>query len=397
MRNDRDGFALPVALFALVVVGILVTGGFYMANQETRISHSGERATEAFYNAERGIAHALSRGWDPGYVQLEAWQADTIQPTDPDTYGHWAATVTSLGGNLFMVTSEGTAAANPNNGTASRRASKMVRLPNLDIDVPGALMTRGQINVRGNAEIHGTDTEPTHWSEEHCPTEHADRPGIVIDDLDNVEEDGNPEIEGDPPLEEDPDMADEDFLEFGELDWEDLTAPEMTDYQFSGNITEAPEPSLTQDEDTGEWHCDRGDSMNWGDPEFVESDPDDVDRYPCANHFPIIHIDGDASLEAGGVGQGILLVDGNLNIRGDFTFYGIVVVQGTFETEGSGNRIVGGVMAAADAEVDDQTYAGGSVVQSSGCAQERARTLAQASRPLALEGRSWADITAGAY
>lgn len=400
MRNHSRGFALPVALFALVVVGILVTGGFYMANQETRISHSGERATEAFYNAERGIAHVLGRAWSPTYADLDRWEETVVTPSDPDAEGHWTARITGLDHGLLLVSSEGTAAVNPDNGAALRKISQVVRIPALEMDVPGALMTRGGARITGSARIDGHDQNPPDWDDppgemdDFCPTEHPDRPGVVHDEGSEVQTDGGGEVEGDPPTMEDPDMTEEDFTQFGDLSWEDLTA--MADYSLPPGTINNTEPQLAQDEDTDDWYCDRSDPYNWGDPRFEEPDPDDPDRYPCANHFPIIHIDGDASIQSAGVGQGILLVDGDLDLQGDFTFHGIVVAQGSFETAGGGPRVMGGVMAA-NADLENQDYVGSSVVQTSGCAQHRARSMAQANRPMALEGRSWADITSSEY
>jgi hypothetical protein len=47
------------------------------------------------------------------------------------------------------------------------------------------------------------------------------------------------------------------------------------------------------------------------------------------------------------MGQGVLLVNGNLNIQGSFVYYGQVIVRGTLKLTGTGNHIYGGVMAAA--------------------------------------------------
>ena len=323
-----------------------------------------------------------------------------MTPGDPDAEGHWTATVTSLDNGLFLITSEGTAAGNPSNGAATRRTSQVVRIPALELDVPGALMTRGGARVVGSARIDGYDQSPSDWEnpptggDSFCPGEYPDRPGVVADEGSEVQEQGGGEVIGDPDHVEDPDMTEEDFTQFGDLSWEELTA--MADYSLPPGTINNTGASLTHDEASDTWNCDRGDVMNWGDPNFEEPDPDDPDRYPCANHFPIIHVDGDASIQSAGVGQGILLVDGDLDLQGDFTFHGIVVVQGAFETAGGGPRIKGGVMAA-NAELESQDFAGSSVVQSSGCAQYRARNMAQANRPVALDGRSWADITASGY
>ena len=65
--------------------------------------------------------------------------------------------------------------------------------------------------------------------------------------------------------------------------------------------------------------------------------------HACENYFPIIFVNGDANIQSGGMGQGILLVAGGLDLRGDFSFYGVIIVQGKFETQGNGKRISGGV------------------------------------------------------
>ena len=71
--HSRRGFALPAAVFALVVVGVLVTGGFYLARQETRIGMASERATAAFYLSERGAAEVMAE-WDMStFGSLSPW------------------------------------------------------------------------------------------------------------------------------------------------------------------------------------------------------------------------------------------------------------------------------------------------------------------------------------
>ena len=96
---------------------------------------------------------------------------------------------------------------------------------------------------------------------------------------------------------------------------------------------------------------------------------------------------------SGGTGQGILLIEGDLDLRGDFVFNGVIIVQGKFKTQGSGNRIVGGVMAS-NADLKKQSLGGGSEVQYSSCAIEQAILgndgLTRA-RPLAL--RSFIDLS----
>src|SRR3989454_12548566 len=56
----------------------------------------------------------------------------------------------------------------------------------------------------------------------------------------------------------------------------------------------------------------------------------------CASYFPIVHILGSASIN-GVQGQGILLVDGSLDVQGGFQWFGITIVRGTLKTAGGGN------------------------------------------------------------
>ena len=157
----------------------------------------------------------------------------------------------------------------------------------------------------------------------------------------------------------------------------------MADIVLSGGsiTTMAPDSTIGGDCRTGQAF-----PSNWGNPQNPGA--------ACFDWFPLIHITGDANVQSGGVGQGILLVDGDLELRGFFVFYGIIIVQGSVSTEGSGNRVYGGVMAS-NAVFESQSFVGGSVVTNSTCAVSRAllknRNLTRV-RPLA--SRSWVDLSA---
>jgi hypothetical protein len=125
---------------------------------------------------------------------------------------------------------------------------------------------------------------------------------------------------------------------------------------------------------------------NWGNPDHLGA--------ACSEWFPIIHVTGTASIQSGGVGQGVLLVDGDLDLRGNFLFHGIIIVQGSLGTQGNGNRIYGGVMAS-NAAFESNSLVGGSVVTNSTCAVKRAiRNNAGLTRVRPLANRSWVDLSA---
>ena len=65
MRNltNRRGMALPLAIFALVIVGALVAGSFFIGWQEQRVGRNTVKLQQAFGAAEAG-AQATVANWD---------------------------------------------------------------------------------------------------------------------------------------------------------------------------------------------------------------------------------------------------------------------------------------------------------------------------------------------
>ena len=121
----------------------------------------------------------------------------------------------------------------------------------------------------------------------------------------------------------------------------------------------------------------RSDPWNWGAP----TQP----THPCFDYFPIIHAT-DIEIENGGVGQGILIVDGELEIEGlPFTWYGIIINHDEIEIED--NIVVyGAILMNGEIEIEDNP-----VIQYSQCVIDRAQ-LAQGLRSISLIGsRAWSS------
>jgi hypothetical protein len=100
-------------------------------------------------------------------------------------------------------------------------------------------------------------------------------------------------------------------------------------HRYSGGNFNGIQPSTTGSPAV----CNTSDPQNWGEP----LDPSG----PCGLFFPVIHINGDARVQSGGSvqGQGILLVEGDLDVRGAFEFFGLVLVKGQFESQGSNGPV----------------------------------------------------------
>lgn len=380
-HENAGGFALPAAVFALVVIGVMVTSGFFLARQETQIGVASENASQALYIAEEGI-NQVRLDWEPPAYNAMALWSDTLH-TGTTEGGEWEVTVTKTDSTNYFLEATGTVTEGGSQWSgATRRVGMLARVMFPTIDPPAAITTQGETTVSGNAEINGTDTSLTGRS---CP-QTEDKPGIMTNDTSQVDNQGQGNIDGDPPTQQDTTINNNTFTQFGELTYDDLV--EMATWHFQpGSNMNSLEPSLDANGD-----CDYSDQFNWGDPNNPSQ--------PCGDYYPIIHFGGGSdsrvTLQAGGVGQGILLVDGTLDLRGDFQFNGIVIVQGSFETQGSGAsapRITGGVYAG-NANLESQNYTGGSVVTNSTCAvQEAVRKSATASRPLPMSMRSWVDLT----
>jgi len=95
-----------------------------------------------------------------------------------------------------------------------------------------------------------------------------------------------------------------------------------------------------------------GPGDDWGTPTpgATEDDPSSCTTYN------IVHYDTndtDIKLSGGTTGCGILVVEGDLDASGDFSWYGIVIITGAFRFTGGGNKnITGAVITGSDTDGD---------------------------------------------
>jgi hypothetical protein len=89
------------------------------------------------------------------------------------------------------------------------------------------------------------------------------------------------------------------------------------------------------------------------------------------------------------MGQGILIVNGDLEVEGGARFYGPVIVKGRLKTSGTGGHFNGGVLAA-NVELDETRVVGNATVRYSSCAV--ANAIPGAAAPRRVVQRAWADL-----
>jgi hypothetical protein len=365
MLSRRSGFALPVAVFAIVIIGALVAGAFFASTQEFRIGTNTLQQTRALGAAEFGL-NETHANWNSAWNNtMQRGQVRTLTPATSD--GSVATVrVTRLNDQAFLVASEGSS------GPARRRTAKLLVLNVPQLNMLAALTARGATKIGGSSFIDGNDHTYDGWE---CPAAGPPLPGIAASDTSEITRAGCQNyncVAGSPKVVETPAAADTNtYFNFGSLDWAQLTA--MASKLASGGKTALP--SVVNGA------CDEGDVNNWGEPYKANGGP-------CVDYYPIIYSDGNLTMN-GGRGQGILLVEGDLHVQGGFEFFGPVIVRGILKTSGTGGHFNGGVLAA-NVDLDQNVVIGNAVIEFSRCTIAKALN-GSASLATAVE-RAWYEV-----
>lgn len=385
MKNTtiKDGFALPAALLALVVVGALVTGGVYAAMEEDRASANVDHGHHAFMAAERGLEDIYGTKTRP-YFENDVGPvgtADTIGPVAITVNGvqaQYTVYVQRVNTRLFKVDSEGEVLSGGRYAGSKRRLSEMMRINYTYVPVNRAMTSHGPMRTRGKTGVVGVDSVPLGWSDCYDVGEQSavKSPSDANNYMDIK---GNPGLVGNPEVLVDATMDSADFVEYGDMNLDALKS--YADIILPNGNYNGMAPVSSGGV------CDKSVITNWGDPQNTAG--------PCHTYWPIIYRAGDLDLQTG-VGQGILIVDGDLKASGNFEFMGLVFVYGGLSFTGSGNHFSGSVNVYADGDTTDidNTGAGVSTIRLSSCAIERAHQYNDRfARPIPLAERRFVDIS----
>ncbi len=367
MPANQRGAALAVSVFALVVIGALVTGAFFMGVQEQRLGRNSIRFQQALAAAEEGANREVA-SWNAA-VNNSLATGDSVAFTGTVTGagGWYRGSIRRLNEQLFLVRSEGFSA----DSAARQHVGLLVRLRPLEFDISAALETAGKLVLGGSSEIDGHDHVPARWT---CPPLKPSLAGIKIDDADNISTSGCEDfacVDGSVKVAEDPTVNPGSLARLGDASFEDLK-------RFATIIIHGGNRHIQPSGSAGV--CDTADANNWGDP----SDPSGS----CGDYFPVVWSEGDLTINQNR-GQGILIVNGDLDVRGGFEFYGPVIVRGAIKTGGTGGRFIGGVIAA-NVNLEQSDVLGNAAVTYSSCALSRALSASAAGAP--IKERSWANL-----
>lgn len=377
-HTPRRGVALLAVLVAILLISLLAIGSLSVARGDFTRARD-EQVMRSAANAADAGAYDLLRRW-PSNAYASVPVGTTI---GPDTLVRSAASAisrtTRASRAVYWTVSVGSAGDSAARTLARRAVQVAYRLALPDIVTDAALIARDSVSVIDSARVVGTDTSLAAWGGA-CA---LPRPTVAIALADTTRLcDGScgsgsssGRIVGAPPLREDSSAANgARYRIFGAETWATLAAHAAVTLPAGTVITPAPVVSGAS--------CDRTHTNNWGAPGGVS---------PCGTYAPLIWARGDLEMQ-GGVGQGVLLVDGDFTLSGGALFAGVVITRDDLRSLGVGGTVLGAVLAgdATIAAGDHTTIGGMTRVQRSHCAVDQA--LEWSARLVPLRQRAWAAL-----
>jgi len=383
--------ALAAAIFALVVIGALVAGAFYASTLEQRTGRNSMYAAEAAQAAETGPM-AVMANWDQ-YALNNMGNGSTVSLGTTNmnnrTDAKYTVSATRLNDQLFLITSLGSRVDKSGAELARSSVATLARLSFVKATAKAAVTVTKPITFNGNAfQITGYDSIPKGWDKDslgnadpNC-TKGPDQAGIRSSTTTGANNGDLTKIDGAPDvIANDPTVTTDFFNVFGDVTFDELK--KNADIVVTATTPQLPTPTLMA---AAPFRCNVGDWNNWGEPErtagYVKA---------CSTYFPIIYASGSQLKMSGGArGQGLLLIEGDLEITGNFEFTGLIVAKGGIKIAGTGNKITGALLAQ-DVDIGDKnSISGNTTLQFSSCALNKAIQGSAFAEPLAY--RSWAQL-----
>lgn len=380
IARDQRGIALPTALFALVVIGALVGGIFFTARIEIKSGEntmSGARATEA---AQGG----LMMGY-PQVLGLAAGLTDGQSATGTRTQigtspSYYQLTVTRLNNYMYLLRSTGEYEGRSGSVSSRRTVAQLIKrfMPELNLQAGATVV--GTPNIGGSAVIDASDHTPPGWT--NCSAPGAGVPGIRTNSATaNVQKASSivtsaatEVVTSDTSVNNMAAVLDTLFYQLaGQANIVLNVADGAT---LSGN----PNPA-------GTGTCVKTDLYNWGDP--GRGTPANA----CETYFPIVYINPAMTGSSHGavklhmVGQGVLLINGDMEVNAGSNYTGLILIRGEFG-KANGNTIINGGVVSMNADLDasGSNTTGNLTLNYSRCAVSTALNNLAVSAPAAYRG-----------
>src|SRR6266571_801724 len=333
--QSEKGMALMMSLGAIVIIGVLMGGVLFVATQDYRIGGNTVRSTRAATAADLGL-NRVPVAWNLANNQMQPGATVAMAFTAP---GGATANViiTRLNGPFFWAVSEGYAGAMGSQASGRRRYGTLFRLDLPQMNILGAITTHSTTTVNGSVTVNGN-------------------PPVLTT---SAAGDSNT------------------YFNYGNTNYQSLAAAANLTYPGS-TVLNGVLPIAV-----GAVCQASANPANWGDPNRA------TPAGACETYFPTIHVLGDLRVTTGS-GQGVLLVDGDFTVAGNFAFTGVVIARGGLKMTGTGNKITGAVMAASVDVTDNVALAGNTSLQYSSCAL--LASLSASAYPKQAMQRAWVDM-----
>jgi hypothetical protein len=399
LRGER-GIALVLTIFALVVIGAVVAGTFFVGRVEQVTGYNTVWSGQAGEAAEAGLSNAATNLGPSTYLSLPVWT-----PSDPKELKLatqavpgmpglvFNTTIRRLNQSLFLVYSTGERRAPGGQSLAAQTVGSLVRLAKPTIGVNAAITVQDPITFNGNSfEIDGYNNLPPQWSAGECdpldPLNSDDLVGIRSATTTGAGAKDLGNIAGFPvkTVDFDPTVTSETFRNYLDYTYTTLsqqpgvkTLPSTSTYNGIGPVLDyGPSPAV----------CDKSALLNFGEP--FRNPPTAGAVTQCQDYYPVVHGTGtELKFAANSRGQGILLVDGDFEIVGGFEWVGLIIVRGQMKITGTGNKIYGAILTEG-ADINTAGAVGGNVeIHYSQCGIQKA--MQGAAVPVTL-ARGWTQI-----
>jgi len=390
-----------MALGALVIIAVLVAASSFVTLQENQAGQNQLVQSRAFAAAEYGL-NKIQADWDKTPNMYMA-----IGQTYPLVYtinnGKDTANVrmTRLNNETFWIVSEGRTRVGTGTSAARaavKRVGAILRLRIPTIQAQGAITAGGNVSVRGGADIYGDNTNPPGWGNSttgDCNgSGGSNMAGIVVPPGSTVTTQGSSTVQGGgypDGWRTDPIAANSNtYVQYGDENWNTLTA--QANVVLNGPTTLGAGIGPTVTPPLIGTDCNKSNTLNWGEPWRVGAGGHTAADVvaPCQNYFPIIYSNGDLHLNGSGHGQGILLVNGSIEINGHFEWYGLIIVTNDIVRGNGSADVYGGVMARNEVKADESILSGNTSYSYSACAI--ARAMRGSAQVVQANDRAWTEL-----
>jgi hypothetical protein len=384
LTSNERGLALAMALFAILVIGALVTGIFFAGRMEMVSGRNSVYIAQATEAAEKGLADAFS-GWNTAWNGYPV-DSNGVQPTQTisgATNVRYTNTVRRLLGGNYLITSVGEKLDQSGNVVASRLLARLGKLIPTSIDIKAAITSGGSPSIGGSFNVSGINTTPPAWA--GCPG----GPDVAAVRSDQpITKSGSASWSGIPALPSQPIIQNDTTVTAGAFTgpYNSFVAGASINFpSSSGPTLTGVAPTVTGSPS----RCDTSNTSNWGEPNYTGSP---VTK--CQHYFPIVHFanaPGNANKVhiSGGRGEGVILVDGDVQLDGGLQFEGIVIALGNVDVQGNGTKIWG-VVFGQSVSAGTNSFSGTAQILYSSCAAQV--TLNFTAPGFALNERSWAQV-----